>query len=318
MIGGDSPALLVVLGPTAAGKTDLAIRLARELDGEVVSADSMQVYRRFDVGTAKPTVEERLGVPHHLIDVAQPDEQFSAARFVELADRAIAQIHARGRRAVVAGGTGLYVKALLHGLFDAPPPDPDIRGRLRTIRDREGLAVLRDLLRRVDPEAANRIGAQDFVRICRALEVFEQTGRSISELQAEHRFRGQRHASVVLGLCPERTVLRERIDLRVDLMMSRGWLQEVRQLMAMGLEHAPPMGALGYRQLRAHLQGELDLEQALRQTRRDTWRFAKRQLSWFRAVPSATWFERGEDVQTKWVARHLGCVEQGEPLGTDP
>ena len=186
--GHDNTPLVVVVGPTAAGKTSLAVRLARTLGGEVVSADSMQVYRHFDIGTAKATPREQEGVPHHLIDVAEPTEHFSAARFVALADAAIAEIRARGRRVVVAGGTGLYVRALLRGLFEAPPADPAIRAAHARIRDAEGVHALHAQLARVDPEAAVRINENDFQRISRALEVHEQLGRPISELQAEHRF----------------------------------------------------------------------------------------------------------------------------------
>jgi len=311
-------ALLVVVGPTAAGKTDLAVRLARAVDGEVVSADSMQVYRLFDVGTAKPTEVERRGVRHHLIDVVDPDEQFSAARFVELADEAIRQIQQRGRRAVVAGGTGLYIKALLHGLFEAPAPVPSIRQRHQQIRETQGVAQLHAMLRRVDPRAAARINEGDFVRISRALEVYEQLGRPISELHADHRFAGQRHAAVQLAVSPERVALRGRIDRRVDAMMRQGWLDEVRDLIARGHGASPPMGALGYRHLRAHLQGELDLEQAVRQTKRDTWRFAKRQLNWFRADRTVSWFAAAREIALAWVAEHLQRADRGDSCGTDP
>lgn len=283
--------LLVVVGPTAAGKSEAAVQLCLALDGEVVSADSVQVFRRFNVGTGKLSVEEQRGVAHHLIDVAEPDEAFSAARFVELADAAIAQIHGRGRRAVVAGGTGLYVRALLHGLFDAPAPDPSIRERHARVKEERGLSALYEELRRVDAASAARINPADFVRISRALEVFEQTGRPISELQRAHGFAKERYPALWIGIAPRRDLLRERIDRRVDWMMERGWLEEVRLLLEAGYGASPPMGSLGYRQLRAHLRGELGLDEAVRQTKRDTWRFARRQLTWFRSERNLRWYE---------------------------
>jgi tRNA dimethylallyltransferase len=300
-----SETLVVVVGPTGAGKSDLAVRLAQVLDGEVLSADSMQVYRHFDIGTAKVTPEEQGGIPHHLLDVADPDEHFSAARFVELADGVIDEIRRRGRRVILAGGTGLYVRALLRGLFEAPPADPEIRAEHARVRDEQGVPTLHAALQRVDPEAAARINENDFVRISRALEVHEQLGRPISTLQAEHRFATERYPSVRLGISPERGALRQRIDRRVDLMMAAGWLEEVRQLIAAGYGETAPMGALGYRHLHAHLQGTLDLDEAVRQTKRDTWRFARRQLNWFGADPGITWFEDGLQVEASQVAKRL-------------
>jgi tRNA dimethylallyltransferase len=288
--GNDAP-LIVVVGPTAAGKSDLALELAARLQAEVISADSQQVYRRFDVGTGKLTTEEQRGIPHHLLDIAEPDEPFSAARFVELADQAIAQIRQRGRRVVVVGGTGLYVRALLRGLFSAPPSDPDLRREHQRVWSEEGPGVLRRRLGEVDPEAVARFTPNDFVRISRALEVFEQTGVTISELQRRHGFAQIRYPAVLLGLAPERARLRQHIDARVESMMRRGWLDEVRLLLRDGHGETRPMGSLGYRQLRAHLRGELDLLEALRQTKRDTWRFAKRQLNWFSHEPDVRWFE---------------------------
>lgn len=282
--------LLVIVGPTASGKTSLAVRAAQRFDGEVISADSVQVYRGFDIGSGKPSAAERGGVPHHLLDVAAPEERFSAARFVTLADAAVAEVAARGKRPIVAGGTGLYVRALLRGLFDAPPPDAQLRREHERIRDAEGLEALRARLVAVDPDAAARINPNDFVRISRALEVHEQTGVPISTLHAEHCFSGARYSAALIGIDLDREVLRERIEARVDAMLAAGWLAEVEQLVAQGHGSSHPMGALGYRHLRAHLRGELDLEEAVRQTKRDTWRFARRQLNWFRAEPDVEWY----------------------------
>jgi tRNA dimethylallyltransferase len=289
---GEADRLIVVVGPTAAGKSSLAIELAERLGGEVVSADSQQVYRGFDIGTAKPTLEERRGVPHHLIDVVEPGVPFSAARFVELAEAALAEIAARGRRAVVAGGTGLYVRALLHGLFEAPPASPEVRGRhgRRWAADPAGLYAELEV---ADPEAAARIHPRDFVRISRALEVREQTGLTITALQQRHAFAEARHPARVLGISPPRPALRGRIEARVEAMMAAGWLDEVRSLCAAGHGETRPMGALGYRHLRLHLQQpeQLPLEEAVRQIERDTWRFARRQLNWFSSDPEVRWHQ---------------------------
>jgi tRNA dimethylallyltransferase len=264
----------------------------------------MQVYRHFDIGTGKLPVEERRGVPHHLIDVVDPDQHFSAAAFVELADRAIEEMGRRGKVPVVAGGTGLYVKALVSGLFDAPAADPAIRSA-----HREAWEVDPELLRRrlaeVDPVAAGRIDRNDFVRISRALEVYEQLGTPITELHEAHGFGQRRYRAVAVGLRPEREDLRRLIERRVDWMMEQGWLAEVQSLLARGYRESHPMGALGYRQLRAHLDHSLDLVEAVRQTKRDTWRFAKRQLNWFSADTTIRWFAARAEVEVEEVASEL-------------
>lgn len=299
------PPLLVIVGPTAAGKSDLAVDLALELDAEVVSADSMQVYRHFDVGTGKLTPEECRGVPHHLIDVVNPDEHFSAARFVELADRAIGEVARRGRSVVIAGGTGLYVRALLQGLFEAPEPSEKIRERHQRLREDLGTVAMHEQLVRLDPEAASRINPNDFMRISRALEVYEQLGRPISELHQSHRFAERRYPNVMIGLAPPRQQLRERIEQRVDQMMAQGWLDEVRHLIEIGYGASHPMGALGYRHLQQHMNRSLDLDEAVRQTKRDTWRFAKRQLSWFGTESGIRWYESRTEVDPAELHRRL-------------
>ncbi|MBK8480049.1 MAG: tRNA (adenosine(37)-N6)-dimethylallyltransferase MiaA [Proteobacteria bacterium] len=283
--------LLVIVGPTAVGKSTLAVALASALDGEVVSADSMQVYRGFDIGTAKPTAAERAGVPHHLIDVVAPDQGFSAADFVAQAEVAVAAIRARGRLPIVVGGSGLYVRALLYGLFAAPAVDPALRAALRRVAQEQGSPALHERLRHVDPAAAAQIHAHDFVRISRALEVFEQTGQRISALRRAHGFATPRHAARLVGLDLEPAQLRERIATRADQMLARGWLEEVRALCAAGYAESHPLGGLGYRRLREHLEGRLDLEEAMRQTRRETWRFARRQRNWFAHESALRWFD---------------------------
>jgi len=303
----------VVVGPTAAGKSDLALEIALELKAEVISADSVQVYRGFDIGTGKLRPAQMQGVPHHLMDVVDPDEPFSAARFVELADRAAREIQARGHAVVVAGGTGLYVRALVSGLFQAPPPSEEIRQRHREEAASMGAPALHTRLSEVDPEAAGRIHQNDLVRISRALEVHEQTGRAISELQREHREGPPRYRALSLGLCPERELLWDRIERRVHVMMDAGWLDETRALLDRGFGETRPMGSLGYRQLRDHLRGELDLQEALRQTVRDTRRFARRQLTWFKEEPELTWIERPDalDMTTVWRWLEQNPTERG-------
>ncbi len=307
--------LIVVLGPTAAGKSSLAVRLAQMLQGEVISADSQQVYRYFNIGTGKISREDQQGIPHHLIDVVNPEQPFSAARFVQLADQSIEEISQRGKRIVVAGGTGLYVRALLHGLFEAPLPDADIRQAHRTIWETEGSQVLRERLQAVDPAAAARIQENDFVRISRALEVFQQTGRPISEMHREHQFQEGRYEADLIGVMPDRVLLRQRIDQRVDQMMEAGWLDEVRQLIDAGFEGCRPMGALGYKQLHSYLRGELDLLEAVRQTKRDTWRFARRQLNWFSSETEVRWLA---DADVDAAALQNMLADKMEHLGDIP
>lgn len=302
--------LIVVVGPTAAGKSELAVEMARALEAEVISADSVQVYRGFDVGTGKLTSDEMGGVPHHLMDVVAPDEPFSAARFVELADQAAAEIVGRGRRVLVAGGTGLYVRALVRGLFEAPPPSEALRQRHRDEAAALGVPALHQHLAGVDPEAALRIHENDLVRISRALEVLEQTGQTISDLQREHRASPPRYPALVMGLSPDRPRLRDRIEQRVGAMMASGWLEETRGLLAQGYGETRPMGSLGYRQLSAHLRGELDLTEAVRQTVRDTRRFARRQMTWFREEPGIRWFQRPEQLDMAHVLREVQGLEQ--------
>ena len=303
--------LLVIVGPTAVGKSALAIELALALGGEIISADSMQVYRGFDIGTAKPTVTERAGVPHHLIDVVAPAERCSAADFVLRAEAALQAIRARGRQPIVVGGSGLYVRALLFGLFAAPAVDPVLRAAHRRDAEAEGTAALHRRLEGVDPAAAARIHPHDFVRISRALEVYEQTGQPISALRDAHGFAAARHAARLVGLALAPDLLRERIERRVAQMLARGWIEEVRALCAAGHGESHPMGGLGYRQLRDYLHGRLDLDQAMRQTRRETWRFARRQRNWFAHEAAVSWWDATAPPSVAAVRALLGPPGSG-------
>jgi tRNA dimethylallyltransferase len=275
------PRIVCVVGPTASGKTALGIELAERLGGEIVSADSRQLYRRLDVGTAKPTAAERRRVPHHCLDLVDPGERFDAARFRRAADAAIADIVARGRVPLVVGGTGLYVRALLRGLCPAPPRAPEVRAALA----REAVETLHRRLAGVDPETAARVGARDAVRIVRALEVVLTTGVPLSRWQRAHGFGERPYDALVVGLDVPVVDLDALIAARAAAMVDAGFLDEVRALRAARVG----VDAVGYREMLACVEGRVDLTEALEATVRATRRFAKRQRTWFRAEPGIVW-----------------------------
>jgi tRNA dimethylallyltransferase len=279
--------LTVIAGPTASGKTSLAIKLARETNGEIVSADSQQVYRHFDIGTAQPSAEELAAVPHHLISVVDPLEPFSAARFQTLADAAIAEIASRGKRVIVVGGTGLYLRILLHGVVDAPPANPRLRAELEAQAEREGRVALHARLAEVDPPSAARIPPNDLVRIVRALEIHTLTGTPASTWRQEHGFSTDRYPFTLWVLTPERDTLYRAIDERTAQMFSRGLIDEARSLVERGYRDAPPMGSVGYHEALLALEGKVSVDEAIRLAAQATRRYAKRQLTWFRKEPSA-------------------------------
>ncbi|WP_248362620.1 tRNA (adenosine(37)-N6)-dimethylallyltransferase MiaA [Anaeromyxobacter oryzae] len=287
--------VLVVAGPTASGKTALAVALARRLGGEIVNADSQQVYRGLDVGTAKPTAEERAAAPHHLLDVAEPGEGMDAARFTALADAAIAEIAARGRLPIVAGGTGLYVRALLHGVVAAPGRDPALRARLEAEAAALGRPALHARLAALDPAAAARIRENDLVRIVRALEI-AAGGRRPSELHAEHAFQPDRYAATLLALDPPRAELHARIDARVRAMFAGGLLDEARALLARFGGAIPPKLPIGYAEAAAALDGSLPLEEAIRRVQVAHRRYARRQVVWLRKERGVEWIAPPYDV----------------------
>ncbi len=298
--GPAGPRVLAVVGPTATGKTALALDLARRLGGEVVGADAYQVYRRMDIGTAKPTAAELGGQPYHLLDVADPDEGFDAHRYVELADRAIADVVGRGRVPIVAGGTGLYVRALVRGLADMPGRDPGLRAELEDEARRKGPEALHRRLALVDPGYAGRVGPRDVVRIVRGLEVHAGSGRTITEVHEAHARAPDRLAALWLGLDPGREALRERVERRTAALFEAGFVDEVRGLRARGYgPELPSMKALGYRAVHRLIDGEIDEAEARRLTTRDTMRYARRQRTWFRAEPAVGWVdpEREDLVQ---------------------
>ena len=289
--------LVAIVGPTASGKSALALRLARERFGEIVSCDSLQVYRGFDIGSAKATRDEREAVPHHLLDVADPRETFSAADYARLARAALAGIRQRGRLPIVAGGTGLYLRALLEGLFEGPSRDDALRERLARLANRFGDARLHRLLARVDPEAAARIPPRDRVRVVRALEVFRATGRPITEGQRAGAVPLRGFRALVVGLDPGQEVLRRAVGLRTRRMLEQGLVGEARALVALGLpEHRGPLSAIGYRQAVAVAKGALSEEEAERAVVTETMRFAKRQRTWFRHQADVVWFREAEEA----------------------
>jgi len=284
----------VLVGPTAVGKTAVALNLAEALGTEIVNADSMQVYRELDIGTAKPTAAERARVRHHLVDVVAPDEPYDAARYAREARKTITDLHRRGVPPLVVGGTGLYIKALLSGLFRQDEAVREVRPRLARELADHGLPALLARLESLDPATAQRLAPGDTYRILRALEVVEATGHPISELHAAHNFRDRPYQTLKLGLDLPREELYRRIEDRVESMLAQGWLEEVRRL----LKHYPPgikpLQALGYRHLVAHLESRLSLPETAELTKTETRRYAKRQLTWFRADPEVRWFHPGQ------------------------
>lgn len=285
------PKIVVLVGPTAAGKTSLAIHLAERFQAEVISADAVAVYRGFDIGSAKPTAPEVQQAPHHLIDVAEPEADFTAARFAELAHQAARGIMARGKKVIVAGGTGLYVRSMLGGLFQAPEVDPELRARLNAEAEADPEGIHRRLAG-IDPQAAERLHPRDRVRVVRALEVYFQTGRTITALQEEHRFRDRPYNPLKLGIRIEPEVLYQRIDQRTSLMFDQGLVQEVEGLLAAGIPPtAKPMLSIGYKQVVSLLAGDMDRDQAREAIAHETRRLAKRQMTWFRAEKDLVWLD---------------------------
>jgi len=308
------PPIVVICGPTGVGKTDFAVELAAAFDGEILGADSMQLYRRMDIGTAKPSPAQRSRIRHHLVDAADPDEEFDAARYAREARAVVDTLLERGCLPFVVGGTGLYITALLRGIFPSPRIEPAVRDRLARRAEADGSPAMHQRLAEVDPEAAVRIHPNDTFRILRALEVFEQTGRTITELHRKHRFADVRYHALKIGLTADREALYRRIDRRVDRMMADGLLEEVRGLLAKGY---PPslksMQSLGYRHMIDFLQGRCTLEEAVIQLKRDHRRYAKRQLTWFRADKETVWLgPEEEDRAREMIRRH---IEDGPKSG---
>ena len=291
--------IICIAGPTASGKTALAVELAKRFDGEVVSCDSMQIYRRMDIGTAKPFPEERQGIPHHMIDVAEPDEDFSVSRYCEMAGPIVDDIVARGKTAIIAGGTGLYMDSLIKGNDFAPFPSTGCRERLEAQCDEMGMEFMMNMLREIDPEAAERI--HDRKRMIRALEVYQETGETITEHNRKTQLIPPKYSPIWLGLdFDPRQALYDRIDLRVDMMLQQGLVEEIRNLLASGIpEKCTAMQAIGYKEFVDALDGRCTIEEAAAQVQQASRRYAKRQLTWFRRNKSMNWLTRtpAEDAE---------------------
>ncbi|HIJ80214.1 MAG TPA: tRNA (adenosine(37)-N6)-dimethylallyltransferase MiaA [Desulfuromonadales bacterium] len=292
------PKILVICGPTASGKSELALQLAREIDAEIVNADSMQVYRGLSVGTAKPSFEQLQSIPHHLIDIADPDQPFSAADFITAADTAIRDISIRSKKVIVAGGTGLYIRTLLKGLIDTPS-DTEIRKILKEEADKFGSGAMLERLREIDPELAARLHPNNLVRIIRALEVYKLTGIPLSSYQHSHSFNERHYNALQIGMLTERSQLYQRIDMRVERMLREGLFDETRELLKMGFTpELKPLRSIGYKEAVAYLEGSISMEKAVELIKRNTRHYAKRQLTWFNAEPGILWLEYPEKFVT--------------------
>ena len=286
------PQVVILLGPTGVGKSRWAVELAETFGGEIINADSMQVYRYMDIGTAKPTREEQKRVQHHLIDLVPPDQPFHADLFRALGRKMIDQLHRDGKPIWVVGGTGLYIKALTQGLFSSPKIDPGVRERLREEREKQGGASLYERLEKVDPKTASKLHRRDLFRIIRALEVFDSTGLPISFFRDQHRFGERPYVTLKIGLEMNREDLYGRIDQRVDQMIEKGFLQEVEGLLEMGYgPQLKPMRSLGYKQMIQFLSKEVGWTEAVRQMKRDTRHYARRQWTWFKGDPEVHWYD---------------------------
>ncbi|MEE8136310.1 MAG: tRNA (adenosine(37)-N6)-dimethylallyltransferase MiaA [Thermodesulfobacteriota bacterium] len=292
----DKPKLIVVLGPTAVGKSAVGIDMAKKLGGEIINADSLQVYKYLDIGTAKPSSEELREARHHLIDIVSPDEDFNAGMFRSRAASVIENLYNSGKNIIIVGGTYLYVKVLLSGLIEGLPANQEIRDNIKKLRSIFGLPYVYDRLRLLDSKSASKIHPNDYVRIERALEVNYLTGQKMSELQSRHSFHEQDFEYLKIGISLYRESLRERIDERVDAMMEAGLLDEVKRLRDMGYtSDLKPMQSIGYKEINQFLDGDVDLERAIELIKRDTKRFAKRQMTWLNKDKEIKWFEPDSD-----------------------
>ena len=314
--------LVVLIGPTAVGKTALSLALARRLDAEIISGDSMLFYRGFDIGTAKPTKEERAAVPHHFIDILAPAASFNVMDFQRLAREEIGRIAARGKLPLVVGGTGLYIKSLLEGyVFNETSGDRAYREKLERLAQEKGKAFVHGLLQEADPEAAARLHVNDFRRVVRALEVASLGNEHISE-QREAAGGELAYDAYVIGLRRERQALYARIEERVDAMLEAGLADEVRSLLAEGVPRdCPAMKGIGYREMLAYLAGSMDLPLAAEEIKKATRHFAKRQLTWFRKMPYVHWYaaSQGEELLLEKICtdirRSFHAGKTAEPTG---
>jgi tRNA dimethylallyltransferase len=306
-----SGSLLVVTGPTASGKTALALELARALSGELIGADSVQVYRGFDIGSGKPSAAELRGVPHHLLDVRDADQPLDAAEFAALADAAIAAVRARGRVPIVVGGSGLWLRALLRGLVALPPVDAALRARLDREADELGTRILHQRLAEVDPQAAADIHENDRIRVVRALEVFEQTGRPLGAMRAEHALGAPRYRALRIVIDPGPEALTRLIEARVAAMIEQGFASEVRKLVARHGADARALGSVGYREMLEHVVNDVPLDETAAKIIRATRVYARRQRTWLKNEPGELWStSRAEVLSEAGIARLRAFLAQ--------
>ena len=299
--------LVIICGPTGVGKTSLALKIAPKIRAEIISADSGQVYRGLNIGTAKPTLQEQQKIRCYCLDLFEPTERGDAARYCQYADQAVQEILSDDCRPLVVGGAGLYLRTLLHGIVSLPGRDPELRQKLEAVFEKEGGESLHKRLQLVDPTAAQRIHPHDPTRLIRALEVYELTGRPISEIQAQHRFQKQRYASLKIGLQLDRRLLYERIHERVETMVAQGWLDEVKSLADEFGDDIPALTNIGYRELLAYHKGRVDWKTCVDKIKQNTRRFAKRQFTWFRKDPEVEWFS--PENEEKIIERILQYYE---------
>ena len=313
-----SNVLYLLTGPTASGKSGAAMVLAERMKAEIVSLDSMQIYRGMDIGTAKPTPEERARVPHHLIDVVDPWEEYSLGRLVEDAERAVEEILGRGKIPLLVGGTALYIKGFLKGVFEGPSANWDLRRNLRARAETEGREALHNELRAVDADAAARIHPNDLRRIVRALEVYHATGTPLSRLQSQFEQERNVHPCRGVVLSRPRADLHYRINRRVERMFEEGLVEETRHLLAdaRGIGRSASQ-ALGYKQVIAHLHGELDLHDTVVAVKKGTRQLARRQLTWFRSFRDFRWLEPGPDATNEQMADEIAAAWEGDEDSTD-
>lgn len=315
-----SQPILVVAGATATGKTEAALALARRYRGELIGADSVQVYRGFDIGSAKPSADELAGVAHHLIDVLDPDEFVDAMGYARRADEEIAAIQARGALPIVVGGTGLWIRALVRGLVDLPPVDRELRAGLEREAEREGAPALHARLGEVDPISAASIHPNDALRIVRALEVHAQTGRALGELRREHALGADRHPTFFVVLARDGATGTERIERRLEAMLAAGWVDEVRELLARWPRASRAFGSVGYKEIVAHLLDGVSLDETRAAIRKATRRYARRQRTWFASEPGITWRATPERLLGDEGARRVEAflAEAGQTANAEP
>ena len=290
--------LIVITGPTASGKTAMSVEVAKVLGAEIVNADSMQIYKYMDIGTAKPTVEERQGVPHHLIDIVNPDEQFSVARYCQCAKQAIDSIHAKGKPVVMVGGTGLYVDSLVNNIqFSEIEPDEQDRTKMDLLADEKGNGHIYNMLMEIDPGSAKKISVSDRKRIIRALEVYYLTGKTITWHNEQSKSVPSPYNTTMFAIDVEREVLYDKINRRVDIMMDMGLLEEVKSIIDMGIgKDTTAMQAIGYKEIVQYLDGEITLEEAVDKIKQGSRRYAKRQLTWYRRNEKVNWVKSIDEV----------------------